>query len=48
MLPIAGLAPHFHACGDLPEAVTTPGLLATAIDVIGDATLELANHEKTK
>lgn len=48
MLSIAGLAPHFHACGDLPEAVTTPGLLATAIDVIGDATLALANHEKTK
>ena len=44
MLPIAGLAPHFHACGDLPEAVTTPGLLATAIDAIGDATLELANY----
>lgn len=48
MLSIAGLAPHFHACGDLPEAVTTPSLLATAIDVIGDATLALANHEKTK
>ena len=44
MLSIAGLAPHFHTCGDLPEAVTTPGLLATAIDVIGDANLELANY----
>ena len=46
MLSIAGLAPHFHACGDLPEAVTSPGLLATTIDVIGDAALTLANHEK--
>ena len=48
MLSIAGLAPHFHACGDLPEAVTSPDLLATAIEVIGAAALALANHEKTK
>ena len=48
ILSIAGLAPHFHTRGDLPEVVTTPGLLANAIDVIGDAALVLANHGKTE
>ena len=48
ILSIAGLAPHFHACGDLPEVVTTTDLLATAIDVIGDAAVALAKQEKTK
>ena len=48
ILSIAGLAPHFHARSDLLEVVTTPGLLATAIDVIGDSALALANHGKTE
>ena len=48
MLSIAGLGLHFHACSDVPEVVTSPGLLATAIDVIGDAALALANHVNDK
>ena len=48
ILSIAGLAPHFHARSDLPEVVTSPGLLATTIDVIGDAALVLANHVNDK
>ena len=47
-LSIAGLAPHFHACSDLPEVVTNPGLLNTAIEVIIDSALALANQGKTK
>jgi hypothetical protein len=47
MLSITGLAPHFHARSDLPEVVTTPGLLFKAIDVIGDSALALVNHGKT-
>ena len=48
ILSVTGLAPHFHARSDLPEVVTNPGLLTTAIDVIGDAAIALANHGKTK
>ena len=48
MLSIAGLGPHFHACSDVPEVVTSPSLLAIAIDVIGDAAQAMANHGKTK
>ena len=48
ILSIAGLAPHFHVRSDLPEVVTSPGLLATTIDVIGDAALALANHVNDK
>ena len=48
ILSVAGLAPHFHSRSDLPEVVTNPGLLTQAIDVIGYAALELANHGKTK
>ncbi len=47
-LSIAGLAPHFHARSDLPEVVTNPGLLDTAIEVIIDSALALANQGKTK
>ena len=43
VLSIAGLAPHCHAFSDIPEVVTTPGLIAKAIDAIGDAALEMAN-----
>ena len=46
-LSITGLAPHFHACSDLPEVVTNPGLLNTAIEVIIDSALALANQGKT-
>ena len=48
ILSIAGLAPHFHACSDLPEVVTNPGLLDTAIEVIMDSAIALANQGKTK
>ena len=47
ILSIAGLAPHFHARSDLPEVVTNPGLLNTAIEVIIDSALALANQGKT-
>ena len=47
ILSIAGLAPHFHARSDLPEVVTNPGLLNTAIEVIIDSALALANQRKT-
>ena len=47
ILSITGLAPNFHARSDLPEVVTTPGLLANAIEVIGDSALALGNHVKT-
>ncbi len=47
ILSIAGLAPHFHTRSDLPEFVTNPGLLAAAIEDIGDSALALANHGKT-
>ena len=47
ILSITGLAPNFHARSDLPEVVTTPGLLATAIEVIGDSALALGNQVKT-
>ena len=46
-LSIAGIAPHFHARSDLPEVVTNPGLLNTAIEVIIDSALALANQGKT-
>lgn len=38
MLSIAGISPHFHSPLDLAEAVTTPNLLATAIEQIFQAT----------
>ena len=38
MLSIAGISPHFHTPLDLAEAVTTPDLLANAIDRIYQAT----------
>ena len=38
MLSIAGSSPHFHTPLDLAETVTTPDLLATAIDRIYQAT----------
>ena len=47
ILSVAGLAPHFHARSDLPEVVTNPGLLNTAIEVIIDSALALANQGKT-
>ena len=47
ILSIVGLAPHFHARSDLPEVVTNPGLLGTAIEVIMDTILALANQGKT-
>lgn len=47
MLSIVGLAPHFHACSDLPEVMTNPGLFASAIDVIGGSALAMVNHGKT-
>ena len=37
MLSIAGISPHFHTPLDLAEAVTTPALLATAIENIFQA-----------
>ena len=46
-LSIAGIAPHFHTRSDLPEVVTNPGLLNTAIEVIIDSALALANQGKT-
>lgn len=44
MLSIAGQALYFHTRGDLPDVVTTPNLLADAIDAICDAALTLANQ----
>ena len=46
ILSVTGLAPHFHTRSDLLKVVTTPGLLATAIDIIRDSALALANHGK--
>lgn len=48
MLSVAGTAPHFHAHSDLPDAVTSPDLIAKAIDAILAATLALARYEKTE
>ena len=47
MLSSAGLAPHYHAFSDIPEVVTTPGLISKEIDAIGDAALEMANLGKS-
>ena len=38
MLSIAGISPHFHTPLDLADAVTTPALLASAIENIFQAT----------
>jgi hypothetical protein len=46
MLSIAGQAPYFHTPDDLPDAVTTPHLLESAIDAIFDAAFALAGHGK--
>ena len=40
MLSIAGISPHFHTPLDLAEAVTTPDLLANAIDRIYQLLIE--------
>ncbi|MBI1386196.1 MAG: hypothetical protein GC150_14920 [Rhizobiales bacterium] len=45
MLSIAGIAPHFHTPGDLPEAVTTPELLQRALTTIGAAARLIAREE---
>jgi hypothetical protein len=42
MLSIAGLAPHFHTRGDLPERTTSPALLAASLRAIGAAARALA------
>jgi hypothetical protein len=47
MLSIAGQAPYFHTPDDLPDTVTTPHLLESAIDAIYDAAFALADQGKT-